>query len=556
MSIRYKLFFVMSIVLSLAGVLAFFAERAIGTTGDLVVRLYDQPLMGINHARSAQAALNDARALMQNGLVLREGAPKDTVKKLEGAVSQAIEDLKVVRERIQDNAVHAALDRADAAVTGWFQLGLKVLKPPAGGLTELPMTAHITQQGQAAVRAIDELVELVAAHGFEFRQAAGETVRSSHNLMLALSALTGIVGLILAAAFSYSLSRPIRAAMNVAERVAAGNLTDRIVVKRRDELGRLLTSLAAMQASLKAQADEEFANREMKERARAEQEAEKRQMMSQLASMFEAKVGCLVASFSSAATEMEATARAMSATAEETNERASVVASCAEETAMNVNTMASATEELAASAGEIGSLVTTSSTMVSRAVQTTRQTDSTVARLAEGAQKIGDIVQLITKIAAQTNLLALNATIEAARAGAAGKGFAVVATEVKSLATQTATATQQIESQIAEICSATAEAVQAIRTIAGTIDEVSTTAASIADAVHQQQSATGEIARNVSEASRGTNEVTANIGDVRQAAAHTGAAATQVLSSASELARGAQTLSDELQEFLRSVRAA
>jgi methyl-accepting chemotaxis protein len=263
-----------------------------------------------------------------------------------------------------------------------------------------------------------------------------------------------------------------------------------------------------------------------------------------------------VLSFESAATEMEATARSMAATAEETNARAGIVASCAEETASNVNTVARATEELAGSAGEIGSLMTTSSMMVSRAVDTTRQTNSTVARLAEGAQKIGDIVQLITKIAAQTNLLALNATIEAARAGAAGKGFAVVATEVKSLATQTAAATQQIEGQIAEICAATDEAVRAIRSIAGTIDEVSTTASNITAAAHQQQVAASEIARNVSEASRGTQEVTANIEDVRQAAAHTGAAATQVLGSATELANNAQTLSRELADFLSTVRAA
>jgi methyl-accepting chemotaxis protein len=183
-------------------------------------------------------------------------------------------------------------------------------------------------------------------------------------------------------------------------------------------------------------------------------------------------------------------------------------------------------------------------------------TAQTEAAVSEGAQRIGDIVQLITKIAAQTNLLALNATIEAARAGAAGRGFAVVATEVKSLATQTAAATQQIESQIAEICAATDEAVQAIRSIAGTIDEVSATANNITAAVQEQQVAAREIARNVGEASRGTQEVTANIEDVRQAAAHTGAAATQVLGSATDLANNAQTLSRELADFLGTVRAA
>jgi methyl-accepting chemotaxis protein len=179
-----------------------------------------------------------------------------------------------------------------------------------------------------------------------------------------------------------------------------------------------------------------------------------------------------------------------------------------------------------------------------------------VQALAAGAQKIGEVVSLISDIASQTNLLALNATIEAARAGEAGKGFAVVASEVKSLATQTAKATDEIGGQISQIQTATQEAVAAIQGITKVIGEISEIAASIASAVEEQGAATQEIARNVQQAAQGTQDVTSNITGVRQAATDTGAAATQVLGAAGELSRNAGQLSVEVNEFLGGVKAA
>jgi methyl-accepting chemotaxis protein len=176
--------------------------------------------------------------------------------------------------------------------------------------------------------------------------------------------------------------------------------------------------------------------------------------------------------------------------------------------------------------------------------------------LSDAAQKIGQVVQLIQDIASQTNLLALNATIEAARAGDAGKGFAVVASEVKSLATQTAKATEEIAGQIAAIQGATGQAVSAMKSIDGTIGEISEISTAIAAAMEEQGAATSEITRNTQEAARGTQDVSANIGGVMQAASETGAAAAQVLGSSSELGKQAETLRSEVDDFLAKIRAA
>ena len=201
-----------------------------------------------------------------------------------------------------------------------------------------------------------------------------------------------------------------------------------------------------------------------------------------LVSTFESKVGSLAGILSSASTEMEATAQSMSTTATHTNAQATSVAAAAEEASAGVQTVASAAEELTASISEISRQVAQSAKITQKAVTDARHTDSIVRALAQGAQKIGDVVGLITNIAGQTNLLALNATIEAARAGDAGKGFAVVASEVKSLAQQTGRANEEISAQIGQIQAATNEAVEAIVGITTIIEEVSTIAASIASA--------------------------------------------------------------------------
>jgi methyl-accepting chemotaxis protein len=218
--------------------------------------------------------------------------------------------------------------------------------------------------------------------------------------------------------------------------------------------------------------------------------------------------------------------------------------------------VAAAAEELSSSITEISRQVAQSARVAGRALEDARRTDAVVQALADNAQKIGEVVGLISNIAGQTNLLALNATIEAARAGDAGKGFAVVASEVKSLATQTAKATEDISRQISQIQTATKEAVISIQGIGTTIGEISEIAAAIAAAVEQQGAATKEIARNVQQAASGTQEVSANIVGVSQGANETGAAANQVLGAAGELSRQAEQLRTEVGHYISGVNAA
>ena len=212
--------------------------------------------------------------------------------------------------------------------------------------------------------------------------------------------------------------------------------------------------------------------------------------------------------------------------------------------------------QLSASISEIARQVAQSAEIAGKAVQDADRTDGIVKTLAAGAQKIGDVVGLISTIAGQTNLLALNATIEAAWAGDAGKGFAVVASEVKSLANQTAKATGEISQQVAQIQLATKEAVTAIEGISRTIGEMSRISAAIAAAVEEQGAATQEIARNVHEAATGTQQVGVNIDGVTRNATETGVAATQVLSSAGSLSEQAEQLSHDVQQFIGDVKAA
>ncbi|MCE9648233.1 MAG: HAMP domain-containing protein [Parvibaculum sp.] len=384
-----------------------------------------------------------------------------------------------------------------------------------------------------------------------------ETLFQANKSLILAGLLTGILTFIGAAGVAYfvgnAVAKPIRGMTAAMKRLADGDhRTDIPARERKDEIGAMAAAVQVFKDNA-IEMERVKGEREEDERRAA---AEKKRMMGELASSFESKVGSLVQSLSAAATEMESTASSMTSLAEQGNSKAMTVASASEQTSANVQTVATATEELSASIQEISKQVASSARIANQAVDDARATDGVVQELAVGAQKIGEIIQLINDIAGQTNLLALNATIEAARAGDAGKGFAVVASEVKSLATQTAKATEEISAQISQIQGATNQAVTAIKGIGTTIQEMSEIAAAIASAVEEQGAATLEISRNVQQAAQGTEEVSRSIVDVKQASTDTGTASAQVLGAAGELARNSNELSKEVGSFLAGIKAA
>ncbi|MCG6121993.1 MAG: methyl-accepting chemotaxis protein [Microvirga sp.] len=466
------------------------------------------------------------------------------------------------RERFTDAAhsLEAARDAAQTPALAELMAGLggsvrsyvtAFETASAGAETNAPEAAEFRRLGGEVTTAITRAADDAGARRDEIGPVIDTTLRTAATTAI----WTTLGGLALGAVFAFLLARsivgPVSSLTGAMKRVSDGDLDTEIpALARKDEVGAMAAALAVFRDAL---AENRALEEEAKQREQ-ESEIEKRRALAALADDFEAKVGGLVRQLSASSTELEATARSLSSTAEEGNVQSASVASAAEQTASNVQAVATATEELAASAQEIGSQVSQTATRSAAAVDQARATDALVRDLSGAAQRIGDVINMISAIAEQTNLLALNATIEAARAGEAGKGFAVVAAEVKGLATQTAKATDEIAQQIAQVQDTTGKSAAAIAEIARQIEEMSTLATSVAAAVEEQQAATGEIARNVAEAARGTQDVTSNIAQISETASHTGSAATQLLTSANELSQNASLLEREVGSFLANVR--
>ncbi len=385
-------------------------------------------------------------------------------------------------------------------------------------------------------------------------RASAQRSAAEQSLILQLSLLAGALALAFGTMMTVSrrVINPLHAIRDAMLKVAAGDLSvDAGYTQRRDEIGALAGALGVF----KQQAIEK-ARIEQQERDRNLGAAARQQAIEAHIATFEDQIRHALNALDTASDQMLTTSDDMSSVSNQTNAQVHKAAKAAGEASTNVQSVASASEELSASITDISRQVTHAASIASRAVDKARQTDDTVQGLSKTANRIGEVVGLINDIASQTNLLALNATIEAARAGNAGKGFAVVASEVKSLASQTANATEEISDQIAAVQKVAMEAIEAIKGIGGIISEVNEVASAIAAAVEQQGAATQEITRSTQQAAQGTKAVSDNVDGVSAGADAAGAAALNVKSAAGVLGHQAQQLRSQVDEFLGKIRAA
>ena len=380
------------------------------------------------------------------------------------------------------------------------------------------------------------------------------TIGETERLILMLAAGGFLLGGVWALLLGRGISRPMIAMCKAMRELAGGNF-DVVLpgLGRKDELGEMAGAVEEFKMQAIAKAERDAATQEAQNKASS---AARRAELIRFADDFEAAVGAIVSNVSASAVQLESAAGTLTRTAETTQSLSSQVAGASEEASSNMQSVAAATEELSASVDEIGGGCANPTRSRKPRCTQAQQTDGRIGKLSRAAQEIGDVVKLITAIAEQTNLLALNATIEAARAGEAGRGFAVVASEVKSLASQTAKATDEISSHISGMQGATQESVAAIKEIGGTIGQISDIASSIASAVEQQSSATQEIARSVQNVAQGTQQAAANIMQVNRGATETGSASEEVLNSARTLSSESTRLREELDRFMANIRAA
>ncbi|MBR0782298.1 methyl-accepting chemotaxis protein [Bradyrhizobium iriomotense] len=552
MSVGRKLLLTFSAVVLLVVVLGGFALKSLSDLQGAARELSGNWLPSVDKARGLQYQIARIRTNQLSVLMAKEGDREEirqTLRKIEQSVTDGLKSQETL---VASPEEEAAVKRLSGHYAAFLQTdkALDMLATNPEGAREAFFAGR--NQFRELLEDADKLVKINTDGAARSVATAGSTYDNARTVIMivlaVMMALAAAAGFVLRSA----IAKPLLALDKAMGRLAQNDTATEVpATERRDEVGAMARAVLVFREGM-------IAADEMRARQEEERQAKERHAayIMGLAQDFDAAASSAIGGVADAASRMRATAGGLSSTVGQTGEQAMTVAAAAQQASANVQTVASAAEELTSSIREISRQVSLASQVSHKAVDQANRTNDIVGGLQQAARRIGEVIDLINQIASQTNLLALNATIEAARAGDAGRGFAVVANEVKSLAAQTSRATDEIGQQIASVQQATAQAVEAISAIGGTIQEISQISTTVASAVEEQGAATQAIARSAEQASAGTGTVTKNIEGVSQSARSGGGAAQEMLSAATSLSREADQMRSLVQDFLGKVKAA
>ncbi|WP_298367453.1 methyl-accepting chemotaxis protein [Azospirillum sp.] len=515
--------------------------EAIGRSGDATVQGYEVIV------RLQQILQNVSEQDMAVSLYLASTNPeilapfKDTLKR---RFDTLVEETQALRPA--DLPHRARLEATVEAVRLWreaLQRDIRIMSATDASRAAIERIRH----------SVSETIEAERATLAAQSQAASERF-AEQRLIMAIGAAASVIGAIILYAFVARLvSRPMLRIAQIMQQLSAGDTTVVVpLASRSDEIGAMAQSVQVFRDALLERGRLESEATAQADRAAAEQQ----RLMAGISNRLESNVHGVVAALNERAGQLQQRLDVVFEAAECSSREAAKVACLADETSVRVDAVAGGAEELSASIAEVSSQVSRAADVAREATSKAHHTNAMVVGLETAAERIGRIVTLISEIAHRTNLLALNATIEAARVGEMGRGFAVVASEVKSLASQTGKATEEIKTQVGAMQSATGAAVTAIREIADTITAMQEISATIATAVEQQGAATADIARNVQGMASGTREVSHHVADVSVAAETSSATVREVQVVASEFVTEAENLHGAVARFLMQLRAA
>ena len=532
-----------------------FIEKKLDPTGDLMLKDLGD-LLGDARAEANEElakSVLEAREhafLIQvyTGRLLLEGKPEYGQKISDefAAFEEALEKMRPVLYTAQEAALHSELLELRAA----YQRIYEEIRHDEEEIARL-MDQAMPKFSNIVVSEAESLEHLASEHEKEIAELAKHEIALAEAELLIFAAVGTVIAVVLSFLLARGISIPVRGMSDVMGALSHGDLHIEVPGQSRgDEIGEMAASVQIFKESM-------IKNEEMRAEQEREQQArlERAEKVDRILRDFEGRAGSMIQTVAGAVQDIRGTAMEGTISIGETGSKSFEVALASERTNDNISSAAAAAEELASSITEIAGQVAQSTSMAANAVTETRDANDQIQGLSEASQKIGEIVNLISEIAEQTNLLALNATIEAARAGDAGKGFAVVAAEVKSLASQTAKATDEISLQVGTIQHAVTGAVGAVDRISETIDHINEVATGISAAVEEQSAATQEIARTTTSVSADAQEVSSSVAQMTQSSAASSGKSVGMLWSAEDLDVTIGEFSRELEEFLTSARA-